>query len=127
MSPISRCSPSSSTQVEARGLRDELDRAVVVRRPEPAGDDAQVGAQTLGERVGQLVLAVADDDDARGLDPQLQELPCDEGAVQVVAVAAHELAAGHDDDSARTDQTPGRIPCAVTTSVLTPPPGSNRV
>ena len=38
-------------QPHARGARDELDGAVVVRRAEPTGDDAEVGAcDPFGER-----------------------------------------------------------------------------
>jgi hypothetical protein len=112
---------------DSGGTRDELDGAIVVRRTEPPGDDAQIGAQPLRERSLELVLAVAHDDDARRLDAQPQQLGGDKGPVQVVAVAADELAAGDDDDSARCGQTPGRMPRAVTISVLTLPPGSNFV
>ena len=114
-------------QPDAGGTRDELDGAVVVRRPEPARHDAQIRAESFRERTLELLLAISDDHDARGLDAAPQELRCEKRAVQVAPVAADELAAGDDDDSARACQTPGRMPRAVTISVLTPPPDRTRV
>ena len=49
-----------------------------------------------------MLFRSADDDDARGLDTAPQELPCEKRAVQVAPVAAYELAAGDDDDRARS-------------------------
>ena len=49
-SPRSRCSSASSTTSGRAGdARDELDRAVVVRRPEPAGDEAEIGLEAARE------------------------------------------------------------------------------
>src|SRR6478609_9891181 len=61
-------------KTDAGGPSDELDGAVVMRRAEATGDDAEVGVHPFGERAGQLVLPVADDRDPRGLDPATQEL-----------------------------------------------------
>src|SRR5215468_4241468 len=88
-------------QTDAGCARDQLDGAVVVGRAEPAGRDAHVGVQPFPQGVLQLALAIADDDDSCGLDPAVEQLLGEEGTVQVPAVAAYELAAGDDDDSAR--------------------------
>ena len=110
------------------GSSDELDGAVVMRRAEAAGDDAEVGVHPFGERAGQLVLPVADDRDPRGLDSAAQELGRQKGTVQIRAVASDELAAGDDDEGARgRDHTAARMPRGVTTNVFTPPTGSGWV
>jgi hypothetical protein len=88
-------------QRQAGGSREELDGPVVVRRPQPARDDAEVSAQPLGERALELRLVVADDRDRRGLEPEQHELAREERAVPVGAVAPDELAAGDDDDAAQ--------------------------
>ena len=89
-------------QPDAERLRDELDRAVVVRRPEPAGDEHRVGAvERVAERRLELLRRVADDRDARRLEPEPQRLAREERPVQVGSLAAHELAARDDDDGAR--------------------------
>jgi hypothetical protein len=80
---------------------DELDRPVVVRRPEPAGDDAEVRGRALTERRLELFRRVADDEDAFRLEPERDELTRDERPVQVVAISSNELAAGDDDERAR--------------------------
>jgi len=94
--------------------RDELDRAIVVRRAEPARDEAEVRLQPFAERRFQLGGVVADDRDPRRLDAQPQQLRGQERAVPVRAVAADELAAGGDDEPARARQAAGEIPCRVT-------------
>ena len=53
------------TQGTPRDTRDELDRPVVVRRPEAARDQADVGLEALAQRGLELVGVVADDRDAR--------------------------------------------------------------
>src|SRR5581483_12446511 len=58
----------------AGGGGDELDRAVVVRRAEAAGDEQQVGAQTVRDRLPQLGGAVADDRDRARLEPERDRL-----------------------------------------------------
>ena len=89
-------------QPDAERLRDELDRAVVVRRPEPAGDEHRVGVcQRVAEHSLELRGRVADDRDARRLEPESQGLAGEKGSVQVGSLAAHELAARDDDDGAR--------------------------
>ena len=71
-------------KTDACGASDELDGAVVVRRAEPAGDDAEVGvAIPSASAPRQLVLPVADDRDPRGLDSAAQELGGQERPVQV--------------------------------------------
>jgi hypothetical protein len=50
-----------------RRAGQELDRAVVVRRPEAAAHEADVRLDSLRERGGQELGAVADEDDARRL------------------------------------------------------------
>ena len=99
--PDLRREPLVHVQSDAGGARDELDRLVVVRRPEPAGDDAEVRLQPLGQRRLELVVVVADDRDARRLDAEVDELLREEGSVAVAAVAADELAARYDDVATR--------------------------
>src|SRR5439155_9981805 len=99
----------------------QLDRAVVVRRPEATGDEQQVGlAQPDRERLRELFGAVADDRDPGRLEAEAHQLGGEEGAVEVVPVAADELAARHDDRRARPAQRAGtgvvpKTPRAVTT------------
>jgi len=96
--------PSGSvwfTLFEAGGPREHLHRAVVVSRPEPARDDAEVCLEPFPQRRLQLRGAVADDRDARRLDPQAQQLRGQERPVSIRALAPDELAARHDDDPAR--------------------------
>ena len=66
----------------------QLDGAVVVRRPEPARDDAEIRLQPQIERSLELVLVVADDRDRRGLEAETDELAGEKRAVAVRAVAA---------------------------------------
>ena len=88
--------------VASERARDHLHRAVVVRRPEPAGDEARVSGHALAQRRLELVGRVADDDDPRRLETEPQRFCRQEGAVSVGALPAHELAAGDDDDRPRT-------------------------
>ncbi len=80
----------------------ELDRAVVVGRPQPSRADADVRLEALGDRVGELLLAVAHDEDPAGIETQPHELGRDEGPVRVAPIPADELGTGDDDDGART-------------------------
>ena len=93
-------------ELAARHERDQLDRPVVVSRPEAAGDDAEVGRRALPQRRLQLGRRVSDDDDALRLEAQRPELSGQERPVQVLPVAADELAAGDDDDRAATPYRP---------------------
>ena len=61
-------------QIDSSDACDELDRAVVVRRPESAGDDAQIGAEAFPQRILELLLGVANDLDARRLEAEAQDL-----------------------------------------------------
>ena len=97
------CASSSASTRTARpcDLRHDPDRAVVVRRPEPARRRDQVGRRDgLGHGSLQLGRVVADDVDPGRLDPEREQRPRQERPVQVGALAAHELAAGDDDDRA---------------------------
>ena len=86
---------------EPGDLRHDPDRAVVVRRPEPARRRDQVGRRHgLGDRSLELGRIVADDVDPGRLDPEREQRPRQERPVQVGALAAHELAARDDDDRA---------------------------
>jgi hypothetical protein len=91
-------------QRQARGARDELDGPVVVRRPEPAGDDAEVGVERGVERLCELVLVVADDRQRRRLEPEPNELAREERSVAVRAVAPDELAARYDERATQTER-----------------------
>ena len=57
--------PLVQHELGARDLRDGLDRAVVVRRPEPSRGDHQVVIEQLAQPGGDLVVLVTDDADAR--------------------------------------------------------------
>jgi hypothetical protein len=78
-----------------------------VGRPEPAGDQAEIGADRLGEYRLELVRPVADDRDPGRVDTQLERLRSQEGTVQICALTPDQLAAGDDDRGAR----PRRIRC----------------
>ena len=94
--------PVVEHELPAGDPRDELDRAVVVRRPEPAGDEAEVGAQrprasaasSSSGRSPTIVIRA-------GSSPSDERLRGEERAVQVRALAADELAAGDDDRGPR--------------------------
>ena len=64
LSGCSTCTP------DAGGLREQLDRAVVVRRAEAARDDEQVVREPFGERSLEVGRVVADDRDPRRLEPE---------------------------------------------------------
>ena len=109
--------------------RDDLDRAVVVRRPEAArdGDEVRV-ADGLAERPLELGRIVADDVDPRRLEPEREQRAREERAVQVGALAADELAARDDDrrprplrgqarSAAKTRFAVTKIPCRFTAGV----------
>ena len=93
--------------------RDHLDRSVVVRRAEAAGDEAEVRLEPLPERLLEILRAVADDRDPLGVEPEPHDLGGEEGPVPVLAVAADELAARDDDRRPRAGVkgVPGR--CAA--------------
>jgi hypothetical protein len=52
----------------ARRAREQLDRPVVVRRAEPAGDDEQVVVEPFAQRLLEVGGVVADDRDPRWSD-----------------------------------------------------------
>ena len=95
-------------ELEPRCARDELHRAVVVRRAETAGDEARVGLQSLSQHRLELGGRVPDDRDPGRLEAVAQRLGGEEGAVPVGALAADELAAGDDDDRARPLGSPAQ-------------------
>src|SRR5262249_52992767 len=96
--------------------REELDRAVVVGRAEPARADEEVVAEPVADRRLELRRRVADDPDLRRLDPVREQRAREEGTVEVGAVAADELGAGDDDSGARARRQAGcpRQPPGVT-------------
>src|SRR5262249_32763364 len=53
-----------------RDTGHELDRAVVVRRTEPARDETEIGRERLAERGLEVVRRVSHDGDAPWLEPQ---------------------------------------------------------
>ena len=103
-------------QADAERTRDQLHRAVVVRRAEAARDEAGVGGQRLPQRRFELLGAVPDDRDPRGLEAEPERLAGEERAVEVGSLAAHELAPRGDDEGARLAQPPAR---AVSDGVTT--------
>src|SRR5262249_2548781 len=86
---------------DAGNLGDELDRTIVVRRPEPARHEAHVRLAGRRERGLEVVRVVSDDEDPVGAEPEGECLVGIERAVPVGALAAHELAARDDDRRAR--------------------------
>ena len=115
-------------QLTAGRARQELDRAIVVRRPEAARDRAEIGAEPLTQRRLELGRIIPDDLDTRRLEPEPQQLAGQERPVQVGPLAAHELAAGDDYDPARAGQAVAgatETPRAVTSTITDRPlPGS---
>ena len=89
-----------------RDLRDELDGAIVVRRPEPARDEADVGLLRRSEHALEIRWIVPDDHDRAGDEAERERLPRVERPVAVGSLAAHELAARDDDRRARTPTHP---------------------
>ena len=104
---ISCCELGLDRRRQAGGARQELDGPVVVGRPEPSGDDEQVGRQPLAKRRLQLLGLVSDERDPRGLEAPPRQLLGEKGAVRVAAPAPHELAACDDDRSAGSQRTGG--------------------
>src|SRR5439155_10560656 len=84
--------------------RQQLDRAIVGRRPEAARDRAEIGAEPLTQRRLELGRIVPDDLDTRRLEPEPQQLAGQERPVPVGPLAADELAAGDDHDPAGAGQ-----------------------
>ena len=112
--------PLVDVQRQPRGARDELDRAVVVRRPEAARDDAEVRAAALREarpraRASSSPTIVID----AGSSPSRTSSRARNGPLRSVPVAADELAA-RDDESSYAD---AKMPRAVTTNACGLPPG----
>ena len=112
-------------QADAERLRHHLDRAVVVRRAEPAGHEARVGGEALPERLLELLGRVADDRDPRRLEAEAERLAREERPIQVGALAAHELAARDDDEGAGPAQVAARaVRVGVTSTFRFRPAGS---
>ena len=89
-----------------------------MRRPEAPGDEAEIGAQRLSERVLEIVDAVTDDPNRRRLQAEPDDLGREKRAVAVLTLAADELGAGCDDCRAGAAQDVARtILCEVTTNV----------
>ena len=83
-------------------------------RAEPTRDEAEVRFEPFPKGRLELGWIVADDRDARRLDAEPQQFLRQERPVQIGAVAADELAAGHDDEAAGAAQAAGVIPRGVT-------------
>ncbi len=91
-------SSSSSTRSSRSGdAGDELDRAVVVGRPEAARDEADVGCARGAERLLEIDGVVPDDRDPLRHEAERERLPRVERSVPVCPLPADELAAGDDD------------------------------
>jgi len=88
----------------ARHACHQLHRPVVVRRPEPAGDHAEVEAEALPQRCLELVRPVADDDDPRKVEAEGEQLAGQKRTVRVREHAVDELASCDDDRGARPVQ-----------------------
>ncbi len=104
------CERLVEPQLQTGCTRKQLDRPVVVRRPEPAGDDEQVVPEAVAERRLELGGRVADDSHLHRLDPERLERSCEERTVQVGAVAPNELRPGDDDRGAQRNGYAG-CPC----------------
>ena len=61
-------------ELAARDARDELDRPVVVRRPEPTRDEADVGLEAFSQGSFQIGGVVADDRNPDRLEPEPERL-----------------------------------------------------
>jgi hypothetical protein len=98
----------------ARHPGHDLDRAVVVRRPEPAGARHEIGRRD-GLANGGLELGgiVADDLDPPGLDPEREQRASEERAVEIGPLAAHELTARDDDHGPRARWRPAQLASAA--------------
>src|SRR5205807_1287242 len=64
-------------------------------------DDAEIGTEPVAERLLERLRTVADDDDARRLEPEAKRLSREERAVPVRALTADELAARDDERRSR--------------------------
>ncbi len=112
----------------ARHLRDDLDGAVVVRRPETPRTGNEIGG---GDSVahGSLELGglVAHDLDPCGLDPECEQRTGEERSVEIGPLAPYELTARDDDhgpwtrwrlaqlaSAAKTFFAVTKTPCALT-------------
>ena len=84
-------------QLTACDAGHELDRPVVVGRPEATRDEADVGLEPLAQCRLELVRVVADDRDARRLETEPERFLRVERAVEIGSLAPDELAARHDD------------------------------
>ena len=111
-------------QPTTRHARHELDRPVVVGRPEAARDEADVGLEPLAQGRLELVRVVADDRDARRLETEAQRFLGVERAVEIGSLAPDELAARHDDCCARARQELGVIVRCPLAGTLTRTPAT---
>ena len=107
-------------QRRTRDACDELDRAIVVGRPEAAGDEANVGFARRAQRSLEISGLVPDDHDLLGLEAQRERLASVERPVAVGSLAAHELAARDDDRRAWAAAHPLT---AVAPDTVSPSPG----
>ena len=110
----------------AGDARDELDGAVVVRRPETARHEAEIGREALLEGALEILHAVTDDRDARRIEPEANDLGREERAVAVLPIAADELGARDDDRRLRAAQDVARVILRAVTANVVPAGRSTR-
>ena len=85
---------------DAGRVGEQLDRAVVVRRPEPARDDEQVVLEPSPKSRLEIGRVVADDRDPRRFDTAAEKIRREVRPVAIGPVAANELRARRDDRGA---------------------------
>src|SRR3954454_11026531 len=88
-------------QPDAGGRRQELDRPVIVRRPEAPRAAEEVVGEALLERRLQIGGLVAHDGDARRIDTEAQKRRREVRPIAIATVPAHELGPRGDDRRAR--------------------------
>src|SRR4029453_16258175 len=84
-------------ELAARGLRDQLDRPIVVRRAEPARHEAEIPSQPICEGAPEGRGTGSDDRYPPRVEPEALSFCREERAVPVLPVTADELATRDDD------------------------------
>ena len=106
---------------------DELDRTVVVRRPETTRHEAEIGGERLAERGVEVVDAVTDDRYPLRLEPEAHRLGCEERSIAVVPLTPDELRARDDDRRPGSAQAVVRVTCRAVTTKVDPSGNSTRL
>ena len=107
-------------------LRDHLHRSVVMRRAEPARDEAEIGGEALREGSLEVLRPVSDDRYPLGVETEPERLRGEKGAVPVVSLSADELRPRDDDCRPGTrlrQEDAGMMRRALTTNAV--PAGSS--